>query len=311
MNGQVVTTKSKKDKKEFIDAVRNGENPELKLGLYNRNNAIRTAGEAIGTGRGAKMNDLNPGAWDSPPFNHPSKKDWKKFNANESTDMFIEAEETQEESMPKKTDKAESNKNGVNRKKLYIAFIEWCKTFNDKNAFGSMFDKDAFHVTYPFVPESMRYFYRLANPLMCVLSGNLTFFQLSELRKVNAKNSQLANMMIFAATENDMRVLNVKDGAVYMATDENGAIKLGTKLADTFDLYIQTMIDRGDILNGADPNKVPDAPPEIESDEDDTKNDNETEEDIMDNPIEDTQEDNPESSEEPPALEDTNATSAE
>lgn len=303
MNGQVVTAKSKKDKKEFIDAVRNGENPELKLGLYNRNNTIRTAGEAIGTGRGAKMNDLNPAAWDSPPFNHPSKKDWKKFNANESTDIFIEAEETQEESMPKQTDKKESDKNGVNRKKLYIAFIEWCKTFNDKNTFGSMFDKDVFHVTYPFVPESMRYFYRLANPLMCVLSGNLTFFQLSELRKVNAKNSQLANMMIFAATENDMRVLNVKDGAVYMATDENGAVKLGAKLADTFDLYIQTMIDRGDILNGADPNKVPDAPPELDNTEETSEENNETE-DIMNEPIEDTQEDNPESSEEPPELED-------
>ena len=212
-------------------------------------------------------------------------------------------EETQEESMPKQTDKKESDKNGVNRKKLYIAFIEWSKTFSDKNAFGSMFDKDAFHVTYPFVPEAMRYFYRIANPLMCILSGNLTFFQLSELRKINAKNSQLANMMIFAATENDMRVFNVKDGAVYMATEENGAIKLGAKLADTFDLYIQTMINRGDILNGADPDKVPDAPPDL-SDEEDTSEDNTTEEDIMDEHIEDTQEDNPESSEEPPSLDD-------
>ena len=216
-------------------------------------------------------------------------------------------EDTQEESMPKQADKKESDKNGVNRKKLYIAFIEWSKTFSDKNAFGSMFDKDAFHVTYPFVPEAMRYFYRIANPLMCILSGNLTFFQLSELRKINAKNSQLSNMMIFAATENDMRVFNVKDGAVYMATEENGAIKLGVKLADSFDLYIQTMIDRGDILNGDDPNKVPDVPPEIPDEEDNTSEDN-NEEDIMDEPVEDTKEDNPESSDEPPTLEDNEET---
>lgn len=238
--------------------------------------------------------------------------EFKDYDSFDEGFMFeaednVDEENTQEESIPKQTDKKESDKNGVNRKKLYIAFIEWSKTFSDKNAFGSMFDKDAFHVTYPFVPEAMRYFYRIANPLMCILSGNLTFFQLSELRKINAKNSQLANMMIFAATENDMRVFNVKDGAVYMATEENGAIKLGAKLADSFDLYIQTMINRGDILNGADPDKVPDAPPDL-SDEEDTSEDNTTEEDIMDEPVEDTQEDNPDSSEEPPSLEDNEET---
>lgn len=160
-----------------------------------------------------------------------------------------EMQPEQKESMPKKTDKAESDKNGVRRKKLYIAFIEWAKTFNAKNTFGSIFDKDAFNISYPFVPDEMRYFYRLANPILCVLSGNLTFFQLSELRKLNAKNSRMDTMLIFAATQNDLRVFNKQDKKVYRGTEENGAIKLHEVLGNTFDTYLQNMINQGDILN--------------------------------------------------------------
>lgn len=161
-----------------------------------------------------------------------------------------EQEKPEKESMPKKTDKAESSKNGVRRKKLYIAFIEWCKEYNNKNTFGSIFDKDAFKISYPFVPEDMRYFYRISNPMLCVLGGELTFFPVAELRKLNSKNSHLNEMMIFAATPNDTRVFNVKDKKVYRGTDENGMIKLNEVLGETFDEYIQKMINKGDILNG-------------------------------------------------------------
>ena len=162
----------------------------------------------------------------------------------------VKKEEPKPESLPKQTDKAESSKNGVRRKKLYIAFIEWCKEYNNKNTFGSIFDKDAFKVSYPFVPDEMRYFYRLANPMLCVLSGDLTFFPVAELRKLNSKNSKLDELMIFAATPNDLRVFNKKDKKVYRATEENGAIKLAEVLGDTYDTYIQKMINKGDILNG-------------------------------------------------------------
>lgn len=152
-------------------------------------------------------------------------------------------------SMPKKTDADELNKNGVNRKKLYIAFIEWCKEYNNKNVFGSIFDKDAFKVTYPFVPEEMRYFYRLANPILCVLADELTFFQVSELKKLNTGNPKMNELLIFAATPNDLRVFNTSDKKVYRGTEENGDLKLNEVLANSFDLYIQNMINKGDILN--------------------------------------------------------------
>lgn len=156
----------------------------------------------------------------------------------------------EKESFPKKADKAESDKNGIRRKKLYIAFIEWCKEYNQKNTFGSIFDKDVFTTSYPFVPDEMRYFYRLANPILCVLAGNLTFFQVSELRKLNEKNSKLNEIMIFAATENDMRIFNKKDKKIYKGIEDNGMIKLDGMLSETFDNYIQNMIKKGDILNG-------------------------------------------------------------
>ena len=162
---------------------------------------------------------------------------------------IVENEDLKEESLPKKVDREESDKNGVRRKKLYIAFIEWSKTFNQKNTFGSIFDPDAFKTTYPFIPHELRYFYRLSNPTLCVLSGNLTFFPASELRKLNMKNSRLSEMIIFAATDKDLRVFNIKDKKVYLATEENGMLKLGQVLGNAFDTYLQQMIGKGDILN--------------------------------------------------------------
>lgn len=175
-------------------------------------------------------------------------KKHNKYYMEEGENMDQQTNE-KPQSMPKQTDAKESSKNGIRRKKLYIAFIEWCKEYNNKNTFGSIFDKDAFNVTYPFVPEEMRYFYRLANPILCVLAGNLTFFQVSELRKLNSKNSKMNEMMIFAATETDFRVFNKKDKKVYRAIDKDGALTLMEPLGATFDIYIQNMIKKGDILN--------------------------------------------------------------
>jgi len=180
----------------------------------------------------------------SPP---PTPTEEKK---SEKSSGEKEASKKEEESYPKKIDRQESDKNGVRRKKLYIAFIEWAKEYNPKNIFGSIFDKDVFQTVYPFVPNEMRYFYRLANPMLCVLAGNLTFFAAGELKKLNAKNSRLSEFMIFAATDEDLRVFNNKDKKIYRALEENGMIKLDIVLGETFDTYIQNMINQGDILNG-------------------------------------------------------------
>lgn len=153
-------------------------------------------------------------------------------------------------SRPKQFANQEQDKNGVRRKNLYIEFIRWAKEYNPKNIFGSNFDKDIFNGSYPFVPDEMRYFYRLADPTLCILAGGLTFFPVIQLRKLNAENKHLDQYMIFAATNNDMRVFSNVDKRVYMATEQNGEIVLGKALANTFDMYIQTMIDKGDILNG-------------------------------------------------------------
>ena len=75
-----------------------------------------------------------------------------------------ESSENEESAPPKKEDK-----NGVKRKNLYIAFIEYCKKLNPKNTFSSLFDKDIFKERYSFIPHEMRYFYRLANPMSCII----------------------------------------------------------------------------------------------------------------------------------------------
>lgn len=173
----------------------------------------------------------------------------KEASNNEGSDEKDQTKQVSE-SLPKQTDRAEASKNGVRRKNLYIEFIKWCKEYNNKNTFGSIFDKDAFKVTYPFVPEEMRYFYRLANPMLCVLEGDLTFFPVAELRKVNSKNKKMVDMIIFAAApDNNLRVFDRNDKKVYKAHEDHGQLVKDNILGNTFDTYIQSMIDKGDILN--------------------------------------------------------------
>ena len=180
------------------------------------------------------------------PSEDETEEDSKEDTTNEAPNII------EPTSLPKAVDAQETDKNGVNRKKLYIAFIEWAKSYNARNTFGSLFDKDVFDVTYPFVPHEMRYFYRLANPILCVLSGKLTFFQVSELRKLNADNPDMKDALIFAATENDYRAFSTRDKRVYLAVDkpDGSGIQFTRALADSFDLYIQNMIGKGDILHG-------------------------------------------------------------
>lgn len=183
---------------------------------------------------------------EDPPTEDEPEEDPKEDTTNEAPNII------EPTSLPKAADAQESDKNGVNRKKLYIAFIEWAKSYNARNTFGSLFDKDVFDVTYPFVPHEMRYFYRLANPILCVLSGKLTFFQVSELRKLNADNPDMKDALIFAATEDDYRAFSTRDKRVYLATDkpDGSGIQFTRALADSFDLYLQNMIGKGDILHG-------------------------------------------------------------
>ena len=180
------------------------------------------------------------------PSEDETEEDSKEDTSNEAPNII------EPTSLPKAADAQETDKNGVNRKKLYIAFIEWAKSYNARNTFGSLFDKDVFDVTYPFVPHEMRYFYRLANPILCVLSGKLTFFQVSELRKLNADNPDMKDALIFAATENDYRAFSTRDKRVYLAVDkpDGSGIQFTRALADSFDLYLQNMIGKGDILHG-------------------------------------------------------------
>jgi hypothetical protein len=144
----------------------------------------------------------------------------------------------------------EPSKNGVNRKRLYIMFIEWAKKHNPKNTFGNLFDSNKiFDNELSFVPHDLRYFYMLANPTLCTLPGDLVFFSCRELDNLNKDNAKRATHLIFAATEEDFRVYSVSDRQIYMATDENGQLKLGRNLAISFDVYLQALINQGEILN--------------------------------------------------------------
>ena len=109
---------------------------------------------------------------------------------------ILESSGEEDSNRPKKEDK-----NGVKRKNLYIAFIEYCKKLNPKNTFSSLFDKDIFKERYSFIPYEMRYFYRLANPMSCIIPviqfESVSFFEdsgikqaLDQIKKNNKSESE-------------------------------------------------------------------------------------------------------------------------
>lgn len=248
---------SRASEENFHDAVKSENNVIRSINRLKRmkkNPAPNTIHEESFSG--LLLEDVELEDEEIPDKENPPAEEEKEEELEETPDEETSEEENKEEpsapqkiSFPQLIDSREEDKNGVNRKKLYIAFIEWCKSVNNKNVFGSVFDKDIFKTNYPFVPHEMRYFYRLANPMLCVLQGDLTFFQLSELMKVNGNNKQLSEYMIFAATPDQLRVFSNKDKKIYNATEENGNIKILQMLGETFDLYIQAMVGRGDILH--------------------------------------------------------------
>jgi hypothetical protein len=151
-------------------------------------------------------------------------------------------EDKKEESPPKQTDAREKNANGVKRKQLYMEFIDYAKGIHSNNLFGSIFDKDAFRL-YNFIPHEMRYFYRLANPLLCVLNDSLTFFAMSELKKINAENPDINRLLIFAADKsNKLIIFNNQDKKVYDGESKDKKVICSHKLADSFDKYIESLV---------------------------------------------------------------------
>lgn len=144
-----------------------------------------------------------------------------------------------------------SKRNGNSRRYLYNEFIKYAKDINSKNEFQTNYDGNVFIKEYPFIPYSMRFFYRVANPELCVIKDNgtnLVFFQLSELKSINKDYNQLKEMMIFAATTKNFRILNIKDNKVYIGIEQNKKIILQQEVAKNFDSYLQTLIGRDDIL---------------------------------------------------------------
>lgn len=171
-----------------------------------------------------------------------------EYLKEEGEDILFEESKKKESSSE---DKEEVNKNGNNRKTLYIEFIKYAQSIKEKNTFGTIFDKDAFKKKYKFVPNEMRYFYRLANPILCVLEDDLCFFNVSELKKLNKKlHIDTDEMLMFAANTKEYIVFYNKNKAIYKAKDDSGEFKLGKKIADSFDLYIQSLIGNKDYLNG-------------------------------------------------------------
>ena len=163
---------------------------------------------------------------------------------------FTEEEEKKKEKEVKDPSKQiENEKNGVNRKRLYVSFIEFAKKQNAKNLFSSIFDSNAFEHTFAFMPDDVRYFYRMANPVICVIN-DLVFFSLNEIKRVNEKNNMFPKLIVFASTDDYQVVLNLSNHKVYKAVLEKNVLKVKEMLERSFDLYLQNLIGTRNFLGG-------------------------------------------------------------
>lgn len=223
--------------------------------FFGRSNSRHLADlRAEASGSESYRESSEPSGDDADKLDAPAEVDESATATNEEPEK---SKPPEKESRPKQVDRAEAPKNGVKRKELYLAFIEYAKRINPKNTFGSVFDKDAFKVTYPFVPEEMRYFYRLANPLLCLLEDGLVLFSLADLRKVNTDNPKPDRWLIFGAdraTDPNAQVVyafNRNDKGIYcldegsVASDDtigepagDHGSKVG-QVADSFDHYLE------------------------------------------------------------------------
>lgn len=220
----------------------------------------------------------------------------KSYNEDVDIGETINDEEEKKESIPKQTDKAESDKNGIVRKQLYVAFIEYAKELNSKNVFASVFDKDIFHVTYPFVPDEMRYFYRISNPLLCVLEDTLTFFELSELKNINKNQNTLNNLFIIFAADKFGNVILFKydDKKVYNGKIDGVNVTVKNEEAPTFDEYIQKLVGKDILGTGLIPRTKLSHDENIENNEtENNEENNDTDENIINDDQKNQQENQP------------------
>lgn len=147
---------------------------------------------------------------------------------------------------PKKA--IEEEKNGANRKRLYIAFIQYAKQKNKKNLFSSIFDTEAFQETFSFIPESIRYFYRMANPIICIID-DLVFFSLNEIEEANTDNDQKDKYIIIASTDDYQIAISLENEKIYKVRILNNKITIDELIERSFDLWIQNIIGSKDYLN--------------------------------------------------------------
>lgn len=147
---------------------------------------------------------------------------------------------------PKKA--IEEEKNGTNRKRLYIAFIQFAKRKDSRNLFSSIFDTNAFDETFSFIPESIRYFYRMANPIICVID-DLIFFSLNEIKKANENNNQKSKYLILAHSPTYEICIDLDNEKMYKGVIKNNNLIIHEMLDKSFDLWLQGLIGNTDFLN--------------------------------------------------------------
>lgn len=134
--------------------------------------------------------------------------------------------------------------NGKKRKELYMEFITYAKSIHKSNAFGSVFDKDAFKETYKIVPKELRYFYRLSNPLTCVLENTLTIFSLEDVKKINDEFDNDEFFIIGGNKDELIIAFDKSDKSIKSITINDDEIKQNKTLSKSFDLYIESLIGK-------------------------------------------------------------------
>jgi len=192
----------------------------------------------INAGNQSNQKETNQ-AQQNPPTEQSTAADNQTAKPTESLDQPVNPEPVEDHNNnPVEGFDNRQEKDGNARKALYEEFVNKLKEIVPNTTFGTIFDKDAFKTEFKIIPYELRYFYRLANPIMVEIDTFKFIPYGKELLDAQSKYGLGKKLFVFATDSDRPVFFNQLDKTVW-----NNEIKI----SDSFDAFIEVFKDNGSL----------------------------------------------------------------